>query len=106
MTYLLTHVDDTLLPWGWSEHTFPAPVQLGHDDILHLVGGGAGGEIEAVQNVLLFRKRHQEVRVDDGFPSSCRPHEELGHLVRQVRPQEEELTCCLHGGNDQIRHLR
>lgn len=103
---VLTHIDDALLSQWRSEHTFPASVQLGHDDVLHLVSGGAGREVEAVGSVLLFRQRHQEVRVDDGFPSSCRPYKEQGHLVRQVRPEEEELTHCLDGGNDQIRHLR
>lgn len=103
---VLTHVNYTLLPQRWSKHTSAASVQLGHNDVLHLVGRGAGGEVEAVRCVLLFRQRHQEVRGDDRFPSSCRPHKELRHLVKQVRPQEEELTCRLHRRNDQIRHLR
>ena len=44
---LLWHVQiinkyDTLLPHGWTKHTFTPSVKLSHDDELSLVGAGLG----------------------------------------------------------------
>lgn len=42
-----------LVEWR-SEDTFAAFVQLGHDDVLGLVGGGLGGEVDDVGLVLVL----------------------------------------------------
>ena len=42
-----------------------SPVQLAEDDVLRLVGGGSGREVEVVDDVLISRQLKQEV-VGDG----------------------------------------
>ena len=101
----LTHVDDTPLPHGGPEHALPAAVQLGHDDVLGLVGRGAGGEVDAVRHIALLGQPHQEAVVDQRLARACGPQEQRGHLVGQVGAQEEELAGRLHGGDDEVRHL-
>ncbi len=103
---LLTNIDDAFLPHRWPKHTPATAVQLRHDDVLGLVGRGPGGEVDADGSVALLRKRHQEVVVDHRLSGSCGSHDQYGHLMWQISPEEEELAWCFCRGYDKIRHLR
>ncbi len=66
----------------------------------------SGREVDADGSVALLRKRHQEVVVDHRLSGSWGSHDQYGHLMWQIRPEEEELAWRLCRGYDKIRHLR
>lgn len=101
----ITNIDDTLLSHRRSKHALPSSVQLGHDDVLGLIRWGAGWEVDAVWCVLLFRQRYQEAFVDDWFASASGPDKQHGYFMCQVGTEEKELTCRLHGWDDEVWHL-
>lgn len=78
---VLTNIDNAFLPHRRAKHALAAAVQLGHDDVLGLVGRGAGGEVDADGSVALLRERHQEVVVDHRLAGSCGSHNQHGYFM-------------------------
>ena len=80
----------SLLPHWWPVDSLPSPVQLGHDDVLHLTGAGLSREVDHVGKVeLLLDPVHQLVLDVDRLPSASVAHKEdcvgvLHHQVHQV----------------------
>lgn len=78
---VLTNIYNAFLPHRWPKHALAAAVQLGHDDVLGLVGRGAGGEVDADGSVAFLWERHQEVVVDHRLAGSCGSHNQNGHFM-------------------------
>lgn len=71
-------------------------VQLAVDEVLGLVGGGAGREGEEVADVLQRQVLEQFVRDGEGLPCASWPHAQ--HLGERVLMQAERSLGVQHTG--------
>lgn len=101
----LTHKYHCFLPYGRPKKAFPPAIQLGHYDILRLIGWSSGREIDAVGQISIFGKAKKEVVGDDWFACARGSYKQHWNLMVQVGFQEEGLSGCLHGGDDEFWDL-
>lgn len=100
-----TNVDNTLLSHRRSKNTLPSSVKLGHNNILGLICWSSGWEVDTVGRILLFWQRHQEAFVNNRFAGTSGSDKQHGNFMCQVCTQEKQLTCCLHGWDDEVWYL-
>ena len=94
--------DDSFLPVVRPELPFRAGVQLRLDDLLELLGGGLGGEVDDAVGVLGLGQLGEEGVHDGSLPRAGHTDHQHGEVVLEVALDQVPAADGLHGLDEQL----